>query len=399
MLALVSVAEFLAAADSRAGCAGILGPDRMNRIASTICLLSLLTACGGDTEVSFGPPRKVPKEKRPLLWQASMRDRLGVPDMSNANDSAPAGPMQVVATTPDGWEELPANPRKFRNAVWRIQGEPETDCYMTIGVGGGVSFNLTRWYTNQFGKKEVPALQALPPVELAGRSGRLVELVGTMNSKPDWAALIAFYNQGEQVTSLKFTGPKAIVLANKKSFLSLAKSIRLASASPNAKAPPIQPGAKAPNTPSHAAGHGEAPPAATPFTADVPAGWQAKADSRRILHHTFGKSSELYLSQLGGSLKQSLDIWRGEIGMGPLSDAEFAALPKALFLGDDGVMMDLAGTFRGMTGTQIDNARLLVAARLDGTSITFCKLVGPKAEVDDQQDAFTKFCGSIRKAQ
>ena len=52
-----------------------------------------------------------------------------------------------------------------------------------------------------------------------------------------------------------------------------------------------------------------------------------------------------------------------------------------------------------MNKVEIPDARLLIAARSDGTTITFCKLVGPKDEVDAQRDAFVQFCGSIRRAE
>lgn len=342
-----------------------------------------------------------------MEWRTATNERMHVPDMSAprqnpnaANPNAGGAAKNVLANTPAGWEELPAEPQNFKNAVWRIKGEPTTNCYLTIAVGGGVDFNLQRWYITQFGKTEVPAVEALPPVEFANRAGRLVEHEGAFGGKPDWAALIAFYNDGSSVTSLKFTGPKGIVKNNRKQFLSLAKSIRLASASPDPNAPAIQPGQAMPeNHIPVGQGNGataDKPP--SPFTATVPEDWTVK-EGRRILHHTFGRGSELYVSQLGGTMRQSLDIWRGEIGMGPMSDAEFEALPQALFLGDDGVLMDLSGKFRGMVGNEIPDARLLVAARSDGSTITFCKLVGPKTEVDAQRDAFVKFCGSIRRTQ
>lgn len=335
---------------------------------------------------------------------------MGAPTTGNLADGGAGqqGQKRIVANVPDGWEELPPAPARFRNAVWRIKGEDATDIYLTMGVGGGVPGNLRRWYVGQFGKSAAPAVEALPPVDLAGRSGRLVEVDGTFAGKQDWAALIAFYNDGSAVTSLKFTGPKRIVSANKKEFLMMAKSIRFASQSANPKAPPIRPGQPLPE--GHAPiGGGSSPAAGTnttaapaPFTATTPEGWTTKEG--RILSHTFGRGSELYISQLGGALRQSLDIWRGEVSvggkrLGPLTDGDFNALPKAMFLGEDALLMDLAGTFQGMTGNQIENARLVVVARLDGTTITFCKLVGPQDEVDAQRAAFAQFCGSVRRTQ
>ena len=78
---------------------------------------------------------------------------------------------------------------------------------------------------------------------------------------------------------------------------------------------------------------------------------------------------------------------------------QFDALPKALFLGDDAVMMDVAGDYAGMIGEPIQNARLLIIARTAGGSIEFCKMLGSAADVAAQRDAFVQFCGSVRKAQ
>lgn len=382
----------------------------MTRTASTLCLLSALVACSGRDTAEFGESRQLPKEQRPTVWDASTRDRLGLPDVRapGAGGGAAAAAPQVTGTTPGGWMELPADPERFRNAAWRVADAPETECYLTLGVRGGVAGNLARWYRNQFGMADVPAAEALPAIDFAGRSGRLAELQGSFAGKPDQAALIAFFNEGDSVTSLKFTGPQATVTANREQFLQLAASIRIADGAPASTAPPIRPGQPMPDghpptgaQPPAAAvppGHAGAAPAASPFTAQVPPGWQAVAGSARVLHHRFGNASEVYVSQLGGTLKASLDIWRGELGLGPMSDAEFTALPHVLFLGDDAVLLDLRGTFRSMAGKTIDDARLLIAARLDGGAITFCKLVGPAAEVDAQHDAFQQFCGSVRRA-
>ena len=393
----------------------------MTRTRSTAVLFASLfaAACGGGT-AEFSAPKQVAKDQRPTTWDAPTKQRLDVPDMRGSaggqgpQGSAAAGGEKIwAASVPAGWEALAGNPGKFRDAQWRIQGQADCDIYFTAGVGGGVKGNLTRWYQGQFGKPEVPAPESLEIVELAGRTGRLVELSGTFSGKPGWAALIAFAWQGDQVTSLKFTGPEAAVKANRDQFLAVARSLKLATASPNPAAPPIQPGQTMPSDSTHAGvgSQGKAPstptptptptppPAASPFTATVPAGWSAKAGTSRALHHTFGADGEVYLSQLGGTLKQNIDIWRGEMSLAPLTDAEFAALPKAAFLGDDSVLLDVAGNFQSMSGKKIDGARMLVAARLDAQTITFAKLVGAAADTTAQVDAFRAFCGSVRRAQ
>src|SRR5204863_4050338 len=103
-----------------------------------------------------------------------------------------------------------------------------------------------------------------------------------------------------------------------------------------------------------------------PFTATVPPGWKPKTGTPRWLHHSFGSDGEVYVGQLGGSAKQNLDIWRNEVSLPHLSDAEFQALPKIAFLGEDSVLLDMKGNFQSMSGKQIQNARVLVAARSEG---------------------------------
>lgn len=377
----------------------------------------LLTACGHADTAEFSPPKQLPKAQRPTEWGAPADQRLGL--RRPGPDGGAAGGEKVwVGDTPAGFVTKP--PARFRDAVWAIPAAPDADIYFTAGVGGGVTGNLTRWYRDQFGLGEVPAPEALPVVELAGKPARLAELRGTFNGKQaNWAALIAFYAEGEQVSSLKFTGPQAVVEAHRDAFLALAKSLRSASPSPDAKAPPIEPGQpmppghppvpgsspqpSSPHNPEspHGAGSPHAAPAAgaAPFTATAPAGWTAKTGTPRPLHHTFGADGEVYVSQLGGSLQQNLDIWRREMGQTTaLSAADVEALPKVAFLGEDSVWLDLSGDLQGMT-RQLKGARMLLAARTDGGTTTFAKLVGSAATVEGQVEAFRQFLGSVRRAQ
>jgi hypothetical protein len=87
------------------------------------------------------------------------------------------------------------------------------------------------------------------------------------------------------------------------------------------------------------------------------------------------------------------------MGQAPLAADAFASLPRTVFLGDDAVLLDLAGDFRSFSGKQIQGARMLVAAREENGAITFAKLVGPAADVGAAAAEFAAFCRSARKAQ
>lgn len=399
--------------------AGILTPLRMKRTAWILGPIAALAGCGHDTSATFGEPNEVAADSRNYVWDASTTDRLGI-DMrrfqNSGADPAAGGPteapMQVVGDTPTGWQQVESK-RQFRDAVWLIDGQPQIDCYLTIGVGGGVAFNVRRWYQDQFGLP-VPDAATLPEIAFFGDTGRLCELAGEFGGKSDQAALIAFSADGDRITSLKMTGPGPAIEQQRDAFLALAASLRMqrgsaatsgvsATSGQQPSAGPLDPGAKPPQDAQHA-GLGPAPAAASPFTATTPDGWTRRTDTQRLLHHTFGDGGEVYLSQLGGKLQQSLGIWRGQFvvdgkPLGPLGDEEFAALPRVQFLGDDAVLMEVAGEYRSMAGGSVPDAMLLLAARQEDDAITFCKLVGSATEVTANRDAFIRFLGSIRRTQ
>jgi hypothetical protein len=366
-------------------------------------LFLLLPACGGDT-AAFEAAKTLPAAKRPTTWDVPAKERLALPEMGPATQGQAAATF--VGQTPAGWEEQPSQPARFRDLLWRVAGDAGTECYLTARVGGTVPQNLQRW-VGQFGLTEVPAVESLPVVEFGEQAGRLLELHGTFQGKPEQGTLLVFVSGGDGLSTLRFNGPSAVLKAQKDKFLALAKSLRRAGAAakPSAgapaggtsgtgTAPPIDPHQPMP------AGHpptgaGQAP--AAPFTATVPAGWTKKQDSSRPLHHTFGSDGEVYVSQMGGSMRAMLDIWRGEVGLPAADDAEFAAVAKQPVLGADGVLLDVQGDFRSMSGKTIAGARLLVGAVAVGNAIVFAKLVGPAADVAAQADGFRTFCESLRR--
>lgn len=370
----------------------------MRSTISAILVLSALAACGADT-AQWSEPVTHSAEQRPTKWNATAAERLGLSDGPGPAASAPAAPRTFAGDAPTGWSEQPGQPARFRDRIWQIGAAPAVECYLTNGVGGGVAQNLARWY-GQFGSSEVKAVEALPVIEFAGRPGRLLELEGSFQGKPDQAMLLAFTSQGDMVTTLKMTGPKADVAALRDEFLELAQTLRPASPSPMPAAPPIQRGQAMPDghPPVEGGATRDTMPPPAPFVADVPPEWRPVAGSQRLFHHQFGDGGEVYVSQLGGSMRQMLDIWRGEIaGAGQLTDEQFAAVPKVPMLGQDAWLLDVAGDYRSMGGTQIDGGRLLVAATEADGGILFAKMFGKAEDVEAMRDGFLRFVASLRR--
>jgi len=370
----------------------------MHLIARSLLLGTGVLSVGGCAHKApqFGAERTMPAAQRPLAWNAADKERLLLPDMRAPRRD---GEAAFTAELPGGWEPLPPDPGNFKDLYWRVGGQADAECYLTGHPVGALQPNLTRWY-GQFGQvvSSTAQIASLPTATLLGSEARVIEIEGTFTPRdgrprPGFKMLLLAVVAGDAIqATLKCTGPKAIVDAQREAFMALARSIRTgAPAAAPAGDPP--PGAGAMTDP----GAMHAAPIESPFTAKVANDWQPVAGSSKFLHHRFGTAGEIYVGQLGGDLRPMLDIWRGEMGQGQLDDNGFKTLARTPMLGAEAMVMDLRGDFTSMGGTKIAGARMLVAAaRVDGATV-FVKCFGPAAEVEQQLGAFAAFCASMER--
>jgi hypothetical protein len=378
---------------------------RTQRNTGSLAFLILLAACGAKAE--FGPEKPVP-DSRPVDLSSSTKQRFGLRDMPPAmggrTGDGSAGQGRAgegggfAAETPAGWSVLA--PSEYRQLNWRVAGSPDAECYLTAGnVRGGALMNVNRWI-GQFGKPplDAAALAALPKHTLLGHEALLVTAEGTFGGmggalkKEGFALLGLVAGPDSDMITLKMTGPKAVVDAQRETFLRLAQAIRRAAPGEAAQGQAGTSGAAGAEV---LPGHGPAP-GPDGFSATVPAAWSRVA-SGKAQHHKFGQGSEIYVSQLGSDLRPMFDIWRGEMGLPALDDPGFAALGKLPMLGGEALLLDVTGDFAGMGGKRIAGARLLVAAVKLGNSITFVKCIGPADEIGANRSAFTTFCSSLHR--
>jgi len=132
----------------------------------------------------------------------------------------------------------------------------------------------------------------------------------------------------------------------------------------------------------------------------VPDGWRpAAARPMRAVNFAVGEHTECYVSVLpglAGGTEANLNRWRTQLGAEPLTDEEIAALKRVPILGAEGVLLQVAGTYRGMSGKAIEDAMLLGAlCALEDQSV-FVKMVGPEAEVAPQAQTFEAFCRALQ---
>lgn len=265
-------------------------------------LMFLLPLCGAwagcsPAPTEFSAPKLVAPSLRPVRWGAPEEQRLRISEAATGTDHgqgqgerAPA----LVGDTPSGWEVKAPEPKRFRDLLWSVPGDPAGECFLTKFAGGAIEQNLARWY-GQMGVAPA-SLDSLPRVPMAGQQGYLLELYGTYLGKADQGMLLAFLVREGGVTTLKLTGAATLVKAQRQAFLGLAASLREAGAA--AASPPAPAAAGGEPAAGHAAG------TVSGFVVQPP-----QPQRFRDLLWTVGgdASTECYLTAfVGGGVQQNL---------------------------------------------------------------------------------------------
>ncbi|MBI2923560.1 MAG: hypothetical protein HYY18_21100 [Planctomycetes bacterium] len=137
---------------------------------------------------------------------------------------------------------------------------------------------------------------------------------------------------------------------------------------------------------------------------DVPEGWAELAPTQlRAANFSVPAMPglECYVTVLpggGGGLAANLNRWRKQMGLGPLADAELAALPRVKLLGADAHFLAMDGTYTGgnVEGGLPGYTMAAVALDRPGAAV-FVKMIGPTAAVRAEIDRFKSFCASLRE--
>jgi hypothetical protein len=347
-------------------------------------------------------PRKITETREATVdagsykVNATSRERFGESPFANphgAGGGMGAGPggdphgggpelEEIDYDLPNGWLDLP--PNEMRRANVRPAGNPEADCYLSK-VRGGIAANVDRW-RGQFGLEASAGISDLPKQPLLGAEAVRVELEGDFKGmvapggdepvvKRDYALVGLIAQVGEETLCVKFTGPKAVVAAEKANFDAWVKSLRKVEASEDG----------------------------VRFTA--PDGWTLlpAKPMRLVTFRPAGTTaSECYVSVLtgdGGGLAANLDRWCSQMSLPSLKPAELDALPRIRMLGTDAIVADWTGAFEDtMNQRKIADARFLGAIAIVEGRAVFVKLTGPKSEVDDKvREGFLSLCASLQE--
>ena len=144
-----------------------------------------------------------------------------------------------------------------------------------------------------------------------------------------------------------------------------------------------------------------ATPPVAPFVYDVPEGWNVldpRPPFRQInLQHASDPRAEWTLAMYPdrGGLVRNINRWRGQVGLGPLTEAEVEQLPKRRVFNDQATVLEGYGPYTGMGGVHIDDGGLRGAIFARQGVTLFVKMVGPREIVQGSGDAFNTFLDSL----
>ncbi len=313
-----------------------------------------------------------------------------------ATQQPAAGSAGLDFAMPEGWHELP--PTDMRRLNLSVAGRDDAECYLSAlpGSAGGALANINRWL-GQVGLEPIDAaaLEALPTKSFFGFEAYYLDVEGDYTgmggvARPETALVGLVLEAGESMVFLKMVGPADVIAGERARFELLAGSLRPKGMS----APPADTGAGAPMTSSGGGSGGG-------LVWDVPEGW-SEAAPRQMRVVTLlpdgASDTECYVTRLpggAGGVLANINRWRGQLGLSPLSDDDLAGLERRPMLDAEGVVVDLAGDFKGMSGSSVEGAGLLGLLCLLPDSMVFVKMTGPREEVDAQRERFFDFCGSL----
>jgi hypothetical protein len=342
-------------------------PARMAGAFLLIGMIGFATGCGEQIEVYQAPKEKV---------AASSAHPAGPP-------AGEAPPMPTIKwdEIPDGWSEGEGG--TMRVATFSIAGKDGGKAgemaVLPIPANAGLKeLDLVSMWRQQLGLKaasEEELAKLTKPLEAGGATGKLYD-ISAGSAAGDSRILVGAVPDKGWMWFFKFTGTAEVVDQERESFTGFLKGIEFV---------PPQPRSRPASPPRTSVGR---PDWKTPaHWEDLGAGMMQlakfKADGE-------GGATEISVSRLGGAaggIPPNVNRWRGQLGLGSVSNAEADASAKPFVVPTgEAKLVELSGESKNMTV-------ILVS---EGASTWFFKSMGSKAAVEREHAAFVEFVKSVQ---
>ncbi len=309
-------------------------------------------------------------------------------------------------TLPAGWEEIA--PGEMRLASFRIQGEggkvADVGVFPLPGMAGSDLDNVNRWRA-QVGLPPVSA-EELPklaqPVEIAGQTAQLYDLAGQNPASGDKGHILAAVLRRDNIAwFFKMNGDDKVVAGQKTAFVDFLKSLSFPTPAAQAELPPSHPPLEGSGTMAMPAGAAAASSGQSKPVWQVPDGWREVPGgqfltAKFVIAGSDNAQAAVNVSMspgAGGGLAANVNRWRGQLGLGELTESELNQTVTTLEgSGGKATVVDLAGTDT-RTGQK---TRLIGAVVPQGGQTWFYKLMGNEQLVAREKDAFTSFVQTVK---
>lgn len=292
------------------------------------------------------------------------------PEPESTAERAPRARPQLRYALPAGWQEGGGSAMSLVNFVIKTKdGEATVNITPLAGMMGREAAIVNMWRA-QVGQPALSAAEvaaAFVPVEIAGGSGQLFEVLGTREKEP-LRIVTAFAHRGDDSWFYKLQGHETVVAAQKPAFIEFLKSVRIEDDPEAAKS--AQP------APKWTVPAGWEPLAAGQMQRAkfaVPAQGEAKAEV----------SVSVFPSDTGGTLA-NVNRWRRQLGLGDTDQAGLKDFVTPLGGSPAAQLVDLAHENRRMLGAIVPR---------DG-QWWFYKMLGDAPAVNAAREAFVGFAQS-----
>ena len=369
---------------------------RWTYCAAGMVLVSVLASCNRDEARVYqvpkedaAPPTQASPDMTPPEAQSPQAAQPNMAAPSDATTSLPPLKYQL----PEGWQEKP--PSEMRVASFSAPGPNGQSADVSViplpVVGRDLELvNMWRSRVQLPATSDPDAVNQAQPVAIGAEQGRLFEFVSAqpIMGKSRQRLLVAMLTRGEMSWFFKMTGEDECVTSQKEKFLQFLKSVSFVENVPAqiTAAPATQ---------------NESGNADSIWT--IPPGWQSVPPSQFLLAEysisgANGAKAEVNVAEMGGEgggLLANVNRWRGQLGLGALSESDLPQLAQSLEVpGGTATVVDFAGT-NAKTGAP---TRLVGAIVSQNGQTWFYKLMGDAPIVAQQKDAFTKFIQSANYA-
>ena len=362
-------------------------------ICSAICLSMVLVSCGRKDEMR--------------VYEVVVPKGSTAPAQPAVNPGMPAGPAAAAIaavsdggvkwSVPESWEPQPLS-NLINKGNYRLPetagSKPELTISAYPGAAGGVVSNVNRW-RRQLGLAELdPAAleKEVGSLEVGGQTVRVCELAGKRPDGTDGFMLGAVLSLPAETWFFKMTGQSPALESSRTIFRNFINSLQIgnARAMPPGSSGPIPAPKPNPGTPASAT------PAKVGFV--LPAGWEEQAssgmrDASFRIPGPDGKDADVSLLRLsGGTDAQNVNMWRQQLALANLPDAEAAGALSKIKTG----AREVRFYDQSAAGSAGDRTRILAAIWDEGGTTWVARVRGGHTQLEGEKEKFVSFLASLQ---